>query len=485
MESISTFISNAIACPVEVRAMPQQPRDITKVSLLEDLSRLEPITQGALLVLTRSTVAAAGSFQLDVFVRHCAQRGAAAVLMRRSTPRSITAESLAVRGGVALLDIDDSVDPLFVVDELSTRVGGDARAALRKLATVARRTHQGASVEEVVAEISLGCEVAMEYLHGESHAGSPVRANGRVIGAVRAASSADFAVIAARLAADSATALIAEQERLLIAPVRTASAALAAILLCSQANLASVSARASEVGLDVDGWHTAARLAVIDNKIASDHVHLEEELVQLLAEHQTRHDSAQWSVARPDQTFVIVRTTPSRPGTQASGRLNQSIRAVVERLGEAHPHLNFHVGLATSHQGAAGLRLCAEESRIALAAAKLTDGPLSICEFQSLGARRMLAEWMITEAGRETVRDVLAPIDALGEQRAATAVATLHAYLDEQGSLQRAAQRLHVHRNAVVYRLERLRAAGIDLDDPDNRFALQLACRARLTTTEA
>ncbi|MEI2819284.1 MAG: helix-turn-helix domain-containing protein [Marmoricola sp.] len=71
-------------------------------------------------------------------------------------------------------------------------------------------------------------------------------------------------------------------------------------------------------------------------------------------------------------------------------------------------------------------------------------------------------------------------------QRARAAVATLHAYLDEQGSLQRAAQRLHVHRgNAVVYSLERLRAAGIDLDDPDNRFALQLACRARLTTTEA
>ena len=78
------------------------------------------------------------------------------------------------------------------------------------------------------------------------------------------------------------------------------------------------------------------------------------------------------------------------------------------------------------------------------------------------------------------MRELLAPVDALGPTKAATAVATLHAYLDEHGSLQRAATRLHLHRNAVVYRLDRIKAAGIDLADADTRFALQLACRARL-----
>lgn len=95
----------------------------------------------------------------------------------------------------------------------------------------------------------------------------------------------------------------------------------------------------------------------------------------------------------------------------------------------------------------------------------------------------MLAEWLTTDAARDAVRHLLAPLDALGTAKSATAVATLHAYLDEQGSLVRAAKRLHIHRNAVVYRLERITALGLDLTDADNRFALQMACRARLLSS--
>ena len=58
---------------------------------------------------------------------------------------------------------------------------------------------------------------------------------------------------------------------------------------------------------------------------------------------------------------------------------------------------------------------------------------------------------------------------------------TLHAYLDERGSLVRCAERLHLHRNAVGYRMRAIREQlGVDLDDPDQRLALQLACRSRL-----
>ena len=53
--------------------------------------------------------------------------------------------------------------------------------------------------------------------------------------------------------------------------------------------------------------------------------------------------------------------------------------------------------------------------------------------------------------------------------------------LDQQGSIVRTASVLHLHRNAVTYRLRRITdLLGVDLDDPDQRLALQLACRARL-----
>ena len=139
--------------------------------------------------------------------------------------------------------------------------------------------------------------------------------------------------------------------------------------------------------------------------------------------------------------------------------------------------------MATPHEGAAGLRASAEEARTALASARLLDEPVSIATFDSLGLRRMLAEWLVTDTARDTVSDLLAPLDALGPEKAAIAIETLHAYLDERGSLQRAAARLNLHRNAVVYRMAQIsETLPNDLKDPNERFALQLACRARLMT---
>ncbi|MFD0664126.1 helix-turn-helix domain-containing protein [Thermocatellispora tengchongensis] len=54
---------------------------------------------------------------------------------------------------------------------------------------------------------------------------------------------------------------------------------------------------------------------------------------------------------------------------------------------------------------------------------------------------------------------------------------TLKAYLDTWGSRNRAAELLSLHPNAVAHRVRRIsEALGLDLTDPQTRFALQLAC---------
>jgi DNA-binding PucR family transcriptional regulator len=63
-------------------------------------------------------------------------------------------------------------------------------------------------------------------------------------------------------------------------------------------------------------------------------------------------------------------------------------------------------------------------------------------------------------------------------------VRTLEVYLDHQSSSTQAAADLRVHRNTVLNRVERIRSLlTVDLDDPDERLAVQLACRVvRLKT---
>jgi DNA-binding PucR family transcriptional regulator len=52
-----------------------------------------------------------------------------------------------------------------------------------------------------------------------------------------------------------------------------------------------------------------------------------------------------------------------------------------------------------------------------------------------------------------------------------------------RNSLARAAAVLTLHPNAVNYRIRRIeQTLNLDLDDPDTRFAIELACRLRLVT---
>jgi DNA-binding PucR family transcriptional regulator len=128
-----------------------------------------------------------------------------------------------------------------------------------------------------------------------------------------------------------------------------------------------------------------------------------------------------------------------------------------------------------------GLRQSHAEAAAALSAAHALRRAGRAVAIDAVGMPRTMVEWLASDLARDGAHRLLEPLDALGPERARTAIETLQAYLDEQGSLVRSAARLHLHRNAVAYRmrgiLERL---DVDLADPDQRLALQLACRARL-----
>jgi hypothetical protein len=91
----------------------------------------------------------------------------------------------------------------------------------------------------------------------------------------------------------------------------------------------------------------------------------------------------------------------------------------------------------------------------------------------------LVGEVVGSPVARASAAGLLAPLDRLGGHKAATAVETLRIYLDCWGSLSRSGAVLHLHPNAVAHRMKRIRAlVPVDLDDPDQRLALQIACRA-------
>ena len=91
---------------------------------------------------------------------------------------------------------------------------------------------------------------------------------------------------------------------------------------------------------------------------------------------------------------------------------------------------------------------------------------------------------LLLGADRRLARDVagaaLAPLAGETELSRERLGSTLDAWLRHRGRTEAVAKALHVHPQTVRYRLARLRELfGDRLDDPDGRFELELALRAR------
>jgi hypothetical protein len=155
----------------------------------------------------------------------------------------------------------------------------------------------------------------------------------------------------------------------------------------------------------------------------------------------------------------IVVPDPSRLEREARNAAQQL--GVVACLGPPVPVAEAHVSMRL-----AGLarQLPAGEPGLVVAERRLAD--------LALRASPDLVETL-------TAR-VLAPLAGESERSRLRLEETLHAWLRHHGSQRAIADEVGVHAQTVRYRMRRLRELfGAELEDPDNRFALEMALRAQ------
>lgn len=99
--------------------------------------------------------------------------------------------------------------------------------------------------------------------------------------------------------------------------------------------------------------------------------------------------------------------------------------------------------------------------------------------YANLGVYRLLLPLADTHELRAFADQVLGPLN--GDDRAGKThlLETLRAYFECNGNVAQAAKQLYIHRNTLLYRLERIRElGGFNLDEAETRLQLQLALRA-------
>jgi sugar diacid utilization regulator len=477
---------------VRLLAGPARAAPVTAAVVVEEPVRVGDAPAGAVCLLTGAASELEG-YQLDMCLRAAAAADAAALALYgmddRPPPRS--AQVIASKTAVALLAVPAEFDPGSFCIAAQRAIDGDAvlwLARLERLREQLARLAPEASVEEIVRAAGevLGAQVTLASPSdgADALALDVVAPAGRPLYRVEAEGS--WGGLAAVLCANAATRRADAARRSEEAPIRSRAGILTELLLGSRGDAAAVAERARELGIPVDGWHVATQLEVAGQGVdaAGDAVAthaLREEVFHLALRAARTIGSGSWSGTQLRSAVVLVCTQRSDPGLRATAEMIRLVERVVQRLRGRWPDMLFAAGVGGPHEGVEGLHATAAEASAAASIARGEERGGEVVGFDAVGLRRMLLAWSGSDPARKAIDDLLAPLDRLGGAKTDAAVRTLAAYLAEQGSLVRAGARLHLHRNAVAYRIRRIAALlEADLADPDDRFALELACRARL-----
>ncbi len=496
-------------------------RGVASVRLAESFADVDHAPTASLVVLSRFTSAGATDYRLDMALRWAAIHRVAAIaaFSPQEWQPAVTAIDIAERAGIALVWVPEDTELASLMQTVMREIGGGAERALGRaqqgLEVVFQAEQVGADVERLRASVSQALGTTVNFLPAGANGGPAVHlSSGELLPGVngdRNGAAADpvsmpvvigetsvgyFTApeahgdlgIAARLvlyaAASAAARLLDLARRASEMPVRSRSELLAELLMSDTAINEDLLDRARQLGIPVGGWHVAVRIE------AEDLAESERDEVQrfelLEAAGQVALDAAAatggtWYLSRMARAIVLVRVTGSNPGPQAGARAARSAERALHAIRGRWPAVRFRAGVGAPHEGPLGLRASAAEARGAMLTARAAGKPAGVAAHDAVGVQRMLMEWYTSDTARASVRDQLAPLENLGSARADTAIRTLAAYLDEQGSIVKTAQKLHLHRNAVANRLRGItELLDVDLEDPDQRLALQLACRARL-----
>jgi hypothetical protein len=468
--------------------------EVRRPVLVEDLEDAGQVEAGDLVVLTHAASRQATDYRLDMALKLAGSRGAAAlVLIDGGAQLPSTAERVAERADVVVCGSDGHAELATLLAAVEREIAGDAPTALARIAAAVAALEdaeeEGADADALL-EAAAGCveapvrlgapddtEVSADVVvDGEATTSVCVRTNGtydRITGTV-------LAHLAAGAMGRAKTAARRTED----VPIRSRGQLLTEFLLAPHGRGERLLDRMRAAGLTVDGWHVAVRLEIENptTMVAEDELasaHLTERVGRMVLE-QARSLGGVWHLAEVGSAIVLVRMERRDPGPRGARDAARTAAEVLAHLIARMPEALTMCGVGGVHVGAAGLRASFAEARAAVAAARAGRRPNLAVPYDALGLERTLMEWYASDTAREAVDALLAPLQSLPPAKRDVAMHTLRCYLDHEGSLTRAAEELHLHRNAVAYRISRIfEALGVDRDDPDTRLLLQLACRAR------
>ncbi|AWB93172.1 helix-turn-helix domain-containing protein [Aeromicrobium chenweiae] len=175
---------------------------------------------------------------------------------------------------------------------------------------------------------------------------------------------------------------------------------------------------------------------------------------------------------------VVVRQMRGRRGPDRDpGRVNEELmtfgtqlhRAMRQRLWD-----DVRVSYGRPFNGAMGVAMSYREARTADGLARRVNAA-EVCSYADLRVFAAIEEAATSAAGQSFAAEMLTPLKRMDGQSGNLEELVL-AYIEESGNLNATARRLHLHRNTMLYKLERAsRALQMDVRTTEAQFMVWLA----------
>lgn len=190
----------------------------------------------------------------------------------------------------------------------------------------------------------------------------------------------------------------------------------------------------------------------------------------------TRREAKSLVAARGGSVVAVVPLQVA-PNEKAAREFAEVIRARAEAVLDGR---RVAVGIGRPAQSHGGLVNAHREAEGALSIGIRVNGPSAATYFGDLGILRLLAQVSGTAELESFHQEMLGKLEDHDRKAGGELLKTLEALFRCHGNLSRTAEHLSLHRNSLLYRLQRAaEISGHVLDDPEVRLSLQVALKVR------
>ena len=251
--------------------------------------------------------------------------------------------------------------------------------------------------------------------------------------------------------------------------------------------------RANFIGCDLSKAHAAAMIEIIhleeESSEESDHAARS----QPDAKHQNEEDRL--AINKRIIGLVRRRIQDSYPGSVLyaqenvlncmiclskdpnGSRLKTTMRELARQM-RTEQGIRLSVGIGNACQQISDYRRSFAEATEALQMGQSLNRDGGVTHFNDLGVYRYLYKIAHMDDLRDMYQDQVAQIANYDRRKGTDLLDTLETYLECAGNLTKTSNRLYVHRNTLIQRLERLQSlCDIDLQERSNWLTLQVAIK--------